>query len=57
MNVEIKRLVPALKEDYVAFFDATPHDQNINEHKCCCVCWASDEWKGKDFSTALKRRK
>lgn len=57
MEIEIKRLTPDLAYDYVNFFDTTPHDDNIDEHKCYCVCWVSDDYEGKDFSTAEKRRK
>lgn len=41
MNIEIKKLTPDLAEEYVDFFDTTPHDDNIDEHKCYCVCWSS----------------
>ena len=44
-------------EDYVHFFDTTEHDDNIPEHKCYCVCWCNDDYEGKDFSSAEKRRK
>ena len=43
MNIEIRRLTPDLAEDYVHFFDVTPHDVNIDEHKCYCVTWRSDD--------------
>lgn len=58
MEIEIKRLVPGLAEDYIRFFDATPHDDGVDEHKCYCICWTStDHEKEKpDFSTAGKRR-
>lgn len=41
MNVEIKKLTPSLAEEYVHFFDTTPHDDNIAEHTCYCECWCS----------------
>lgn len=56
MEVEIRRLTPELAEDYVRFFDATPHDDSVDEHKCYCVCWCSDDAEGKDFSTRDRRR-
>jgi len=56
MEFDIRRLTPALAEDYVRFFDETPHDDDVAEHKCYCVCWCSDDYEGKDFSTAAKRR-
>ncbi len=42
MNITIKKLTPALAEDYLHFFDVTPHDTNIEENKCYCVTWRSD---------------
>lgn len=56
MNIEIRKLTPKLAEDYVNFFDITPHDDNIDEHKCYCVCWSNDNSEGKDFSSREKRR-
>ena len=56
INIEIRKLTPALAEDYVRFFDTTPHDYNVNEHKCYCVCWCSDDSEGRDFSSREKRR-
>ncbi|MCL2087898.1 MAG: GNAT family N-acetyltransferase [Oscillospiraceae bacterium] len=41
MQIEIKRLTPELAEDYVKFFDTTPHWDDIDGQKCYCVCWAS----------------
>lgn len=57
MNIEIKRLNPELTEDYLHFFDVTPHDDNIDEHKCYCVCWCSADHRiATDFSSQDKRR-
>lgn len=57
MNVEIKRLTPDLAEDYVHYFDITPHDKYVDEHKCYCVCWCSADHRIEtDYSTAEKRR-
>lgn len=56
MTIEIRKLIPTLAEDYVHFFDTTPHDKNVVEHKCYCVCWCNDDYEGNDFSTAEKRR-
>lgn len=57
MDIEIKKLSPEMAEDYVHFFDVTPHDDNIDENKCYCVCWCSDDHSGDvDLSTANKRR-
>lgn len=43
MNIVIKKLTPDLAEDYAHFFDVTPHDVNIDEQKCYCVAWRSDD--------------
>ena len=57
MNIEIRKLTPNLAEDYVHFFDVTPHDENIDESKCYCVCWCSaDHRLATDFSSREKRR-
>lgn len=56
MAFVIRKLTPNLADDYVRFFDTTPHDDNVDAHKCYCVCWCSDDFAGKDFSTAKKRR-
>lgn len=39
MNIEIRKLTPDLVEDYIHFFDVTPHNFEI---KCYCVTWRSD---------------
>lgn len=51
MNIEIRKLAPEHAEDYVRFFDTTPHDDCVDEHKCYCVCWCSDDCEGRDYST------
>lgn len=56
MAIEICKLIPELAEEYVHFFDTTPHDHNVDEHKCYCVCWSNDDYECKDFSTVEKRR-
>jgi GNAT superfamily N-acetyltransferase len=43
MDITIRRLTPELAEDYAHFFDVTPHDVNIDERKCYCVTWRSDD--------------
>ncbi len=55
-SVVIRKLTPDLAEEYVRFFDTTPHDRFVDAHKCYCVCWCNDDCAGKDFSTAAKRR-
>ncbi|WP_010076464.1 hypothetical protein [Clostridium cellulovorans] len=50
MNVEIKKLTPAHVEEYINFFDTTPHDDNIPEHTCYCECWCSADHR---FGTGI----
>jgi len=47
MNIEIRKLTPNLVDDYVHFFDTTPHATNKDEHKCYCVWWCNDDHKNK----------
>lgn len=57
MDIEIKKLTPELSEDYLHFFDITPHDEDIEGSKCYCVCWCSADHRiTTDFSTQEKRR-
>jgi len=56
MELEIKKLTPDLVEQYLHFFDVTPHDTNRDEDKCYCAYWSSANSSGKDFSNALSRR-
>jgi GNAT superfamily N-acetyltransferase len=56
MEFEMRRLTPACAEEYVNFFDTTPHSDNVDEHRCYCVCWCGDDAEGKGFATAEKRR-
>ena len=56
MDLEIRRLTPELAEDYVRFFDVTPHDDSVDENKCYCLCWCGKDCEGEDFSTREKRR-
>ena len=49
MPITIRKLTPDLAEAYVAYFDNTPHDVNIDDHKCYCVTWRSDDsYSGRD---------
>ena len=58
MNYNIQKLRPELVDDYIQFFDTENHSDHIAEHKCYCVCWASDDHRsGLDkMSSAVKRR-
>jgi len=55
MNIEIRKLTPDLAEDYLTFFDTTPHNEKYNI-KCYCVWWCSDDSEGKSFATKKARR-
>lgn len=58
MNIEIKKLEPRLLDDYINFFDTTPHDDCTDESKCYCVGWCNADHRIKtDFSSPEKRRK
>jgi GNAT superfamily N-acetyltransferase len=61
MDITIRKLTPALADDYVRFFDHTPHDghapdENVGDYSCYCVGWCSNNSEGKDFSKVLNRR-
>lgn len=57
MDILIRKLIPELVEDYIHFFDTTPHDDNTDESKCYCVCWCSADHRIEtDFSSPEKRR-
>jgi len=43
MEYEIRALTADLVNDYINFFDTEEHSDNIEEHKCYCVCWCSDD--------------
>jgi len=59
MNIEIKKLTPALVDDYAHFFDTTPH-WGSDETKCYCITWCGDNVYlngGKHwFSSPVERR-
>lgn len=59
MDIEIRKLTPDLAEAYAHFFDVTPHDILVEESKCYCVTWRSDDtYAGDDhwFPTREERR-
>lgn len=57
MDIKIKRLTPDMAEDYLHFFDTTPHDDSSDENKCYCVCWCSaDHRTESNLSSSQKRR-
>ena len=62
MNIEIKRLSPHLVDDYLHFFDVTPHTEKPDNEdcKCYCVWWCGEDQNNEVFekylSTKEKRR-
>ncbi|MDD3972166.1 MAG: GNAT family N-acetyltransferase [Clostridia bacterium] len=60
MDIEIRKLTPELTDDYIHFFDITPHSErpDDDECKCYCVWWCSDDYEGKEFiTTSLEKRR
>jgi GNAT superfamily N-acetyltransferase len=59
MNIEIKKLSPELTEDYVRFFDVTPHSEkpDADECKCYCVWWCSEDHDVKNIDYLLSKEK
>lgn len=57
MDIEICKLTPDLVEDYVHFFDTTPHADNKDEHKCYCVWWCNEDYEGKDLTKSVEERR
>jgi len=44
MELEIHKLTPDLADEYVHFFDVTPHwENNTDDDKCYCVTWRGDD--------------
>jgi hypothetical protein len=43
MKCEIRKLTPERADDYIRFFATEDHSTDLAEHKCYCVCWASDD--------------
>lgn len=56
MDIQIKKLSPEILDDYLHFFDNTPHYTNKEEDRCYCVGWCNANYENQDFSTAEKRR-
>ena len=56
MNIEIRRLAPALINDYLYFFENVAYSDNKEWDRCYCVGYCSDANAGNDFSSAQVRR-
>lgn len=54
MDINIRKLTPELTDDYLHFFDTTPHFTDKDEDRCYCVCWCNVNYENQDFSTAEK---
>lgn len=59
MNIEIAKLTPELAEDYVHFFDVTPHSEkpDSDECKCYCVWWCNDDQDVNNIDHLLSKEK
>jgi GNAT superfamily N-acetyltransferase len=55
MNIEIRKLTPDLADDYVTFFDTTPHNEKY-KMKCYCVYWCNEDSEDKYFYSKKARR-
>lgn len=53
MNIEIRKLRPDQAEEYIDFFENTPHDDNVPEHTCYCECWCTADHR---FGTGIPTR-
>lgn len=57
MNIEIVKLTPEHAEEYIRFFDTTPHDDYNPENTCYCVSWCSDDHRTMtEYPPSEKRR-
>ncbi|MCD8355010.1 MAG: GNAT family N-acetyltransferase [Clostridia bacterium] len=57
MHIEITKLIPAHAEDYIHFFDTTPHDDYNPENTCYCVSWCSADHRLMTNYPSRKERK
>lgn len=61
MHIEIKKLTPNLIDDYLHFFDITPHSEipDNDDCKCYCVWWCSDDHdlENIDYLLSLEKRR
>lgn len=58
MNIEIVKLTPEHAEEYIHFFDTTPHDDLDPANTCYCVSWCSDDHRAMtEYPSREERRK
>ncbi len=58
MNIEIRKLAPDLTEDYLHFFDTTPHSEKTDDDECKCYCvwWCRDDHNVDHIDYLLTRK-
>ena len=58
MDIKIIKLTPEHTEDYVQFFDNTPHSEipDNDECKCYCVWWCKDDQDNMVFDNFLSSK-
>lgn len=57
MNIKIKKLTPADVEDYITYFETTPHDDCNPINTCYCVSWCSDDHGTMDVYPSCEERR
>lgn len=57
MNIQIKKLTPADAEEYIHFFETTPHDDYNPENTCYCVSWCSDDHRTMEAYPSREERR
>ena len=60
LSIEIRKLPPALVQDYARFFDTTPHNKSGNGDKCYCITFCKDgvyHNGGSHWYSSLEERK
>ena len=45
MDIEIRKLTPELADDYVSFFDTTPHWYDGSNNKCYCIGYTNVDYE------------
>ena len=57
LELEIKKLSPDLVDEYLHFFDETPHDDGVPDHTCYCVNWCSENQRERVADPCRKERR
>jgi len=45
MNIDIRRLSPDAVDDYIHYFDTTPHWYDSDKNKCYCIPYCNDDYE------------